>query len=100
MEESLTNKETFGELKVQRNKRVKPMSSTTASVQVEHDTIHVDCTQLFQRIARLLHLWVSHCPIINIDEAGLMRKTKKSVLFKMFNDVKEGNIHDSGQSMS
>ena len=50
MEESLKNKGTFGELKIQRRKRVKPISFTIASIKIDDDTIHVDFTQLFQRI--------------------------------------------------
>lgn len=90
MEESLKNKETFGELKVQRNKRVKLMSSTTASVKVEDDTIHVDSTQLFQRIICTVKApqeledcftyGLAAVPLSIFDEAGLMRKTKKNQL--------------------
>ncbi|KAK7020685.1 hypothetical protein SK128_000515 [Halocaridina rubra] len=47
--ESLKYIETFGELKVRHNKRGTPMSSTTASVKVGDDIIHIDSTQLFQR---------------------------------------------------
>lgn len=106
MEESLKNKDTFGELKVQRNKRVKPMSSTIASVRVDDDIIHVDSTQLFQRIICTVKVpqeledsfsyELATVPLSIFDEAGLMRKTRKSAFYKMFNDIKEGLIHDSG----
>lgn len=105
MDESLKNIETFGELKVRRNKRVKPMSSTTASVKVGDDTVHVHSTQLLQRIICTVKVpqELEECftyelatvPLSIFDEAGLMRKTKKSALYKMSNDVK-GHIHDSG----
>ena len=45
MDESLRNKETFGEFKIQRSKRVKPISFTNTSVKVINDIIVVDTTR-------------------------------------------------------
>lgn len=106
MKESLRNKETFGELKLQRNKRIKPISATIASVKVADDTIHVDSTQLFQRIVCTVKIdqeledcftyELATVPLSIFDDAGLMRKTKKSALYRVFDDVKEGSINESG----
>ena len=107
MDESLKSKEIFGELKVQRSKRVKPMSCTNTSVQVADDTIEVDTTQLFQRIICTVKIpdelkecfsyELASVPLSMFDEKRLMRKTKKSALYKMFNEVEEGSIPKSAK---
>ena len=93
-------------MKVQRNKRIKPISATIASVKVADDTIHVDSTQLFQRIVCTVKIdqeledcftyELATVPLSIFDDAGLMRKTKKSALYRVFDDVKEGSINESG----
>ena len=96
MDDYLKGKETFGELKVKSSKRVKPMSSHTSD-KVADDTVEIDTTHLFQRIIytiqepeelqECLSFEFASVPLSMFDQIRLMRKTKKSVSYNIFNDA-------------
>lgn len=106
LQKSVSEASLFGALKLKRANTVKTMASSAGRVKVAKDTIQIDSTQLFQRIICTVHspedlrscfkYELASVPLSLCDNAGLMRKTKKSSLYDVFNKVSEVEINTAG----
>lgn len=92
----------FGTVKLKRANIVRNMASSSGKLKVGNDIIQVDSTQLFQRIICTVHSpedlrscfkhELASVPLSLFDNTGMMRKTKKSSFYDIFNATEERQI--------
>lgn len=91
----------FSDVKLSRKDRALPISSVTSSIKLHDENVAIDPLLLFQRISiskksdedlkEYLRYELAPFPLALFNENG-MRKTKKSVLFNLFEPTNE-NVH-------
>ncbi|CAG9762758.1 unnamed protein product [Ceutorhynchus assimilis] len=87
----------FGQVKFSRKKRVLPMRGFTSSVKLHDEVVPVDLYTIFRRISfhkkteyelkNYFTYELAPYPPSLFDEQGMMRKSRKSVFYDLFNPV-------------
>ncbi|CAG9770015.1 unnamed protein product [Ceutorhynchus assimilis] len=87
----------FGQVKFSRKKRVLPMRGFTSSVKLHNEVVPVDLYTIFRRISfhkkteyelkNYFTYELAPYPPSSFDEQGMMRKSRKSVFYDLFNPV-------------